>query len=77
MQQKFSVECKASLANSPYGANRPDGSQCLANCKLTKTRAMRVARLVATRPISAGEVILLDTENTGQIYPALNRYLAY
>ena len=30
MQQRFSGECKASLANSPYWANRPDGSQCLA-----------------------------------------------
>ena len=62
MQTKVLGECKASLANSPYWANTPGGSQRLATCKRTSSGsiAIRVARLVATQPIAAGEEILLN-----------------
>lgn len=60
MENRYKGVCKASLANSPYYANKADGTQCIANCKLTISGPFnsKTLRLVATRRIPVGEEIM-------------------
>jgi hypothetical protein len=68
-EQRYSGICKASLSNSPYYANKADGSQCIANCKCTISGPSdrKLVRLVATRPILAGEEIMWNYGANHQI----------
>jgi hypothetical protein len=68
-EQRYAGICKASLANSHYYANKADGSQCIPTCKITVAgpRVRRVVRLVATRPILAGEEIMVNYGGHHQI----------
>jgi hypothetical protein len=60
MENRYKGVCKASLANSPYYANKADCTQCIANCKLTISGPFnsKTLRLVATRRIPVGEEIM-------------------
>jgi hypothetical protein len=60
MENRYKGICKASLSNSPYYANKADGTQCIANCKLTISGPSNAKRLklVACRRIEVGEEIM-------------------
>jgi hypothetical protein len=60
MENRYNGVCKASLSNSPYYANKADGTQCIANCKLTISGPSNAKRLklVASRRIEVGEEVM-------------------